>query len=640
MRYLFCILLLGFQLHVTAQLCQGSLGDPLINLTFGQGSNPGAQLNATAIGYQYTPNDCPADGFYSIRNNSIACFGPSWHTLSGDHTQNGQGYFMLVNASIDPSEFYLDTVRGLCPNTTYEFSAWIVNMNLSNACNGSAILPNLTYRVETLTGTVLKSYQTGDISRTSTPTWKQFGSFFTTPAGTQDVVLRLINNASGGCGNDLALDDITFRPCGPLLNPKFLGQAGTTISYCEGVSKSFTLSSDVSGGFSTPVYQWQRRNGTGWQDIPGATQLNYPVTFPPNQAAGSYAYRLSVAEAGNAGLSQCRIASAPLSIVINENPVISTMSNSPVCANEALTLTASGGVTYRWYDNAGFTSNTNPLVFSPASSAMSAKYYVEVTSSSGCTKTDSATVQLKTAPTAMIGFSDTSICKGENIQLSVAAQPGVTYLWTPATGLSSTTVNNPVASPGNITNYMVVVANASGCRDSADVQVNVVGLPGVDAGPDKFLLAGQVIKLYGIITGKYLSFQWLPAEYITNEQTLQPLVNPPSDKTYILVVNSACGIATDSVHVKYYKGIYVPNAFTPNGDGINDTWRIPILYAYKTFSLRVYNRYGQLVYENRDNYNPWNGKYQGMVQPMGTYVYLVELPEAPFLLKGGFMILQ
>src|SRR5690348_2983064 len=110
---------------VHAQVCQGSLGDPIVNITFGSGPNPGPPMPAAATGYQYFAGDCPNDGFYTVRSNTNNCFGNSWHSLAADHTGNPNGYFMLVNASIQPSAFYLDTVKGLCTGTTYEFAAWI-----------------------------------------------------------------------------------------------------------------------------------------------------------------------------------------------------------------------------------------------------------------------------------------------------------------------------------------------------------------------------------------------------------------------------------------------------------------------------------------------------------------------------------
>src|SRR5262245_61123915 len=92
--------------NLPVQLCTVSLGDPIVNITFGAGGNPGLPLAAAATGYQFVTNDCPNDGFYTIRNGTSTCFGNSWHTLNADHTGEANGYFMLVNASFTPGAFY------------------------------------------------------------------------------------------------------------------------------------------------------------------------------------------------------------------------------------------------------------------------------------------------------------------------------------------------------------------------------------------------------------------------------------------------------------------------------------------------------------------------------------------------------
>ncbi|MCU0395070.1 MAG: hypothetical protein MUF29_04125, partial [Chitinophagaceae bacterium] len=122
-----CSLSLLWAFALSGQICTGSLGDPVVNIHFGAGNNPGAPLPGSIVSYSYTSVACPDDGFYTLSNNSIGCFGNTWHNLSEDHTPNDQGgYMMVVNASTAAGVFYVDTVRGLCGGTTYEFAAWIV----------------------------------------------------------------------------------------------------------------------------------------------------------------------------------------------------------------------------------------------------------------------------------------------------------------------------------------------------------------------------------------------------------------------------------------------------------------------------------------------------------------------------------
>jgi len=83
--------------------------------------------------------------------------------------------------------------------------------------------------------------------------------------------------------------------------------------------------------------------------------------------------------------------------------------------------------------------------------------------------------------------------------------------------------------------------------------------------------------------------------------------------------------ATDIVRVYIYPDVYVPTAFSPNNDGLNDTWFIPALRAYSEFTVSIYNRYGQLIFYTKNNAKPWDGKFNGMLQASGAYVYVVDI---------------
>src|SRR5207344_2654433 len=105
-------------------------------------------------------------------------FGSTWHSITQDHTGDNGGYFMLVNASYGTGDFYVSTVDGLCANTTFEFAAWVMNILKPSSCNYMGIKPNLTFSIETASGTILKEFNSGDISAESSPQWKQYGFFF------------------------------------------------------------------------------------------------------------------------------------------------------------------------------------------------------------------------------------------------------------------------------------------------------------------------------------------------------------------------------------------------------------------------------------------------------------------------------
>jgi gliding motility-associated-like protein len=623
-----------------AQLCQGSLGDPIVNITFGSGSNPGQPLAAASTSYQFVSHDCPSDGFYTVRNRTDQCF-TGWHTLTADHTGNGNGYFMLVNATEQPSAFYVDTVNLQCNNTTYEFAAWVVNMNRPFECNGNPNKPNLTFNIETVDGKVLQSGNSGDIGPQTGPEWRHYGFFFNTPTNTSKIVLRIINNAQGGCGNDLALDDITFRPCGPLLNAAIAGN-GTSLSYCEGQALPQTLNCEVSAGYSNPHYQWQQRinNAASWTDIPGANSITLNTGFSGITPPGTYEYRLSVSQEENVGNSVCRVNSNVITINIDPLPKPSASNTGPVCSGSNVVLSASDGGKYAWAGPNGFTSTAQTISLDNAQASLTGKYFVEVTSPAGCKAIDSTGVIVHPTPVASVSPQEISICEGETTGLQ--ASGGSSYVWSPAMHLSSFTDAAPLASPVDSTLYQVIVANDFLCADTGFVQVNVSKKARANAGPDKALLAGQMIQLQGNATGTNTSFSWSPSLYMDDATELQPHVHPEADITYTLEVvsNDGCGTASDSVKVRVFNDIYIPNAFSPNGDGKNDTWNIPVLQVYSNVEILVFNRWGAEVYHAKNNTAPWDGRYKGKDLPVGVYPYIIQVKDIGIKRTGWVMIVR
>mgnify|MGYP003867430059 CR=1 FL=1 len=377
--------LMGSSFLAAAQLCTGSLGDPVINITFGSGSNFGPPFSAP--GYNFVSSSCPTDGNYTVTTATNGCFGNTWHNVNADHTGNGN--FMLVNASFQPADFFVSTLTGLCPNTTYEFSAWIMNVLISPG----GIQPDITFRIETPSGTLLNQFNTGGIAVTSIPAWKQYGFFFTTTIGNPDIVLRMRNNAPGGLGNDLALDDISFRPCGPVLSSSIQGSSDE-VNICVYEQTGYTFDGAISPGFLSPVFQWQVSIDSGaiWKDIPGATMLNYQRTLT---TSGNYFYRLTVAESGNAGIAACRVSSNLLTINVHPRPSISAGPDKTIFAGmpTALAATASGTtINFNWSPPDFLSSITelNPLT----STDRDINYSLAAVSEFGCTNQDQVFVKV------------------------------------------------------------------------------------------------------------------------------------------------------------------------------------------------------------------------------------------------------
>ena len=620
-----------------SQVCTGSLGDPVVSVTFGGGGTNGNPLPAATTTYTFTSSICPNDGFYTIVSSTAGCFGSSWHTLTEDHTPNdANGYMMLINASLFPGDFYVDTVTNLCGNTKYEFGAWVTNVLLPSASCPSHIRPKLTFNIETITGTILGTYSTGDILETSAPTWLQYGLFFSMPVNSNAVVIRITNDAPGGCGNDLALDDITFRPCGPTVDASVINSSMTSIDLCSASPTPVPITATIGRGYTAPSFQWQTssNNGITWSDIPGQTTGNYIFN---GTAAGLYQLRLTVAEGSNITSPNCRVASNVITITIHDAPVVSASTNSPVCEGAVLNLNATGGTVYNWTGPSGFTSASDkPSVI--AQTNLTGLYNVVVKDQYGCINQASTAVVVNPKPVITISNTQT-VCEG--VPVPLLASGGNTYLWYPSTGLSATDIANPIASPVDTTTYFVV-GSGNNCNDTASVIINILKKPFASAGPDKILLSGQSTLLDGVAAGSNVSYYWSPAQYLDFPLALQPQTSPLNDIKYTLHVssNAGCGIAEDDVFVKVYNDIYVPNAFSPNHDGLNDTWRIDGLQAAPNARVFVFNRYGKIVFETTGNNSQWDGTYRNNALPVGSYTYMIDLKNGRKILKGTVILVR
>ncbi len=388
-------------LYTPAQLCTGSLGDPVVNITFGIDASGDPSIVPPGS-YTYTAATCPNDGFYTITKSTSGCFNNSWHTVNADHTGNGN--FMLVNASVQPSDFFVATLTNLCPNTTYEFSAWIMNVLISP----SGIEPDITFKIETPAGVLLNQFNTGSMTATPQPVWKQYGFFFTTTVGNPTIILRMTNNAPGGLGNDLALDDITFRPCGPVISTAIQANSNT-IKVCVADQLDYVFTGNVSPGFLSPVLQWQVSTDSGkiWKDIPGANALSYTRQ---STSSGNYWYRLTANEAGNGGLLVCRIGSNVLTITVHPKPAISAGPDRVLIAgvNATLAATAAGtNLVFAWSPPDFLSSTTilNPTV----APDRDVDYLLSAVSQEGCTNEDRVLVKVITGifvPTAFTPNND------------------------------------------------------------------------------------------------------------------------------------------------------------------------------------------------------------------------------------------
>jgi hypothetical protein len=266
-------------LNLQAQLgfCTGNSGDPIFIEDFGVGYRTDP-LPSGSTTYKFT-SDVPRDGSYKVSSNT-KWFGWFW---TDDHTPNDKnGRSLIVNASNTPGEFFRIPVSGLCENTTYEFSSWLINLFPSSSSCGTYESPrpiNVTFEIwDSTNKTILKSGNTGNIYSSRQPNWQQYGLVFQTRPGQTSVILKMRNNGTGGCGNDLAIDDIVFRTCGDAVVIENSLKKRNNISIEENdlpYSTKLTAIPDFSV-FSTHFYQWQKsKDGVNWSNISGENKNTF-----------------------------------------------------------------------------------------------------------------------------------------------------------------------------------------------------------------------------------------------------------------------------------------------------------------------------------------------------------------------------
>ena len=209
--FIFIILLFAFLSK--AQPADCVFKPPQISIHFGTGNV--SDINSDYLSnYQRVSRSCPTDGHYSFVSYTSACFSDDWHTLPEDHTAGDvDGNMMLVNAAPDAGVFLKTAISGLKSNTIYELGLWLMNLCKPTRKCPYPLLPRLNIRLETTGGTIVANIVTGEVPRVENPQWVHHRAYFTTPASTSTLMLVMSDNAPGGCGNDFALDDITFREC-------------------------------------------------------------------------------------------------------------------------------------------------------------------------------------------------------------------------------------------------------------------------------------------------------------------------------------------------------------------------------------------------------------------------------------------
>ncbi len=433
-----------------------------------------------------------------------------------------------------------------------------------------------------------------------TTNWTIGGAAVSAPSAvTQAGVYQLIVSNGSGC-TDTALFNLTVN-ASPSLG------ADKTVSFCAGGSINLTSQFVTTGLTST------------WS-------LNGNAIALPTVITASGTYRLIVANSFGCTDTALAIVS------VNMLPTVKVANPVPVCTPATANLTdasvtsgSTAGLSYTYWTDAATTA-----ALTNANAAPSGMYYIKGTDTNGCFDSRPVTVTVYALPVVDAG-TDTAVCdqsfailRGNATNLGIGT---VGYLWSPATGLSNITAATIIARPGaSVTYRLTATVDYGTCVISVSDDVNIIMQPPVVAfaGNDTVAVTGVPHQLKATGGVNYL---WSPASVLNNASVVNPVATLRQDTRFTVMVTDIAGCkASATVLVKVYDGItyYLPNAFSPNGDGLNDFFRPVSVGIVSTDYFRIYSRYGQLIYETSQPSKGWDGTYKGIRQPVGNYVWIIK----------------
>lgn len=274
---------------------------------------------------------------------------------------------------------------------------------------------------------------------------------------------------------------------------------------------------------------------------------------------------------------------------------------------------------------------------------------LKITSKDGCV--DSLTQVLNTIypwPRAAFTANPTEVCQGDRIQFTdlgngLTSAP-VRWEWNLGGGNTST-LQNPSKVFNDSGSYTIsyYFFNAQGCvSDTVRQTVIVHPYPVLELGPNIVVLEGGTKSLKPeFVYGTNLNYQWSPPTYLNSVTDSIPKTTPLGDITYRLNLTGIGGcMVTDTIFVKLLLAPIIPNAFSPNGDGINDRWRIQYLESYPGATVDVYDRYGMVVFSSIEYAVDWDGTRNGKALPIGTYYYVINPKNGRKIITGSVTIIK
>ncbi|NOT93347.1 T9SS type B sorting domain-containing protein [Ferruginibacter sp.] len=425
-------------------------------------------------------------------------------------------------------------------------------------------------------------------------TW-QTSNTFNKPAGSYTISARVIGSLCGG------------STTATIAQPDALNAvANTTAATCNGDDGTITIS--ANGG--TPAYQFSIDNGISYQN--NTTFITTPGTYN----------NIKIKDANGC------ITSTTASVTLNDQMFLDLGIDTTICFGNTITLTPQTNKEANYFKWLPATGLNDDAVKNPLATPNDTTQYTLNAKWGVCQRTDAIWIKVLHKPVAYAG-KDSTVCYKTPALLNGKANNlsgTVNYTWSPATNVTPANAAAAIAKPDTTQLYTLSVTDNYGCNFLVTDDVLVSMRPPVPAfaGNDTNAIYGIPHQLFSS-GGKF--YTWSPSTHLNNPFAQKPLATLYNDTYFSLLVTDDIGCTnTDEVFIKVYKGptYYLPNAFTPNGDGLNDVFRAVPVGISLTNYFNVYNRFGELVFQTNQWLKGWDGTYKGKKAASGTYVWLIK----------------
>ncbi|TCZ63395.1 PKD-like domain-containing protein, partial [Flaviaesturariibacter aridisoli] len=587
---------------------------PSVNVVTNQSLCNGANTTAISFGgsvagavYNWT-NNTASIGLAAAGTGNIASFAAlnntnaavtATITVTPSFSNSGQ------TCAGNPATFTI-TVNPT-PSVTALAGQAVCNRAATTAVNFSGAVSGTTYSWTNSTPSIgLAAAGTGDIA-----------SFTATNSTTLPVTATItVTPSAAGCAGSVQTFTIT-------VNPTAVVNAVAPVTVCAGQGINVP---NFNGPVAGTQFSWANDNTAIGLGAAGSGNIA-PFTAVNNGTTPIVA-NVTVTPTANG----CAGTAVTFAITVNPLPTgtITAPNGTLICAGGSTQLQASGGTSYQWFLGGNPIPGATGATFNASTAGT---YTVNISNSFGCTRAASNSIVLTLVQKPTAGFTFNSYCVNTPVQFTNTSGTGgsgiVTYQWSFGNGQNST-LQHPAATYGGTGNYTVqLIASPNGCTSLNDTVRQTIRieapLPGQRLATQD-VVSGRATELHArnLPNGRY---SWTPATGLSNPFIWYPVATLSQQQEYRIQVSFASGCVTvDTLLVRVQKGddIFVPTAFSPDGDGVNDLLK-PITVGLTTFRyFRVYDQLGREVFATTAINQGWDGRYKGQPLRADTYIWVAE----------------